>query len=96
MSDPAALKAQLKRLGNQRSALEADIEVRSGRLQAAGVGMDSPLVDAQVRRCGWWLACDNVVGIRLSAMHCAANLGMQAPQASFPTNQPWCPLMPQL
>ncbi|KAI7839709.1 hypothetical protein COHA_006514 [Chlorella ohadii] len=47
MSDPAALKAQLKRLGDQRSALEADIEVRSGRLQAAGVGMDSPLVDAQ-------------------------------------------------
>lgn len=50
MSDLAALKAQLKRLGDQRSALEADIAVRSARLQAAGVGMDAPLVDAQVRR----------------------------------------------
>ena len=49
MSDPADLKAQLKRLGDQRSALEADIAVRSGRLQAAGVGMDASLVDAQVR-----------------------------------------------
>ena len=49
MSDPAALKAQLKRLADQRSALEADIAVRSGRLEAAGVGMDASLVDAQVR-----------------------------------------------
>ena len=48
MSDPAALKAQLKRLGDQRSALEADIAVRSARLQAAGVGMDAP----QRRRAG--------------------------------------------
>ena len=48
MSDPAALKAQLKRLGDQRSAVEVDIAVRSARRQAAGMG--APLVDAHMQR----------------------------------------------
>lgn len=48
MDEATQLKAQLKRLGDQRAQLEAQIAVRSGRLQAAGVGMDAPLVDSEV------------------------------------------------
>lgn len=49
MADPAAaLKAQLKRLAEQRAALEAQIAQRSARLEMAGVGMSAPLVDREV------------------------------------------------
>lgn len=50
MDDFAGLKAQLKRLMEQRGSMEAEIAQRSARLEAAGVGLQSPLVDAQV---GW-------------------------------------------
>jgi len=46
--DAAGIKVQLKRLMDQRGALEAEIAVRSGRLEAAGVGMHGALVDAEV------------------------------------------------
>lgn len=42
------LKAELQRLEAQRTRIEAEIAERSARLKAAGVGMESPLVDAEV------------------------------------------------
>lgn len=50
MENAEQLKAQLKALQAQRAQLEAQIAVRTGRLQTSGVGMDAPLVDREVRR----------------------------------------------
>jgi hypothetical protein len=47
MASADAVKAQLKGLMEQRSALEAEIAQRSARLEAAGVGMQAPLVDGE-------------------------------------------------
>lgn len=46
--DASQLKAQLRSLMDRRAALEREIAVRSARLEAAGVGMEASLVDAQV------------------------------------------------
>ena len=42
------LKAELRTLGDRRSDLEAQIAAHSARLEAAGVGMSTPLLDAEV------------------------------------------------
>eukprot|EP00887_Chlorella_sp_A99_P004437 scaffold30.g4437.t1 len=41
------LKTELRSLSQRRAALEAEIAARTARLEAAGVGMQVPLVDAQ-------------------------------------------------
>lgn len=46
-------KAQIDDLAARREVLEAQMAVRSQRLEAAGVGLHSNLVDAQVR-CFLW------------------------------------------
>ena len=46
--DTDALKAQLKRMMAERTALEAEIAQRSARLDSAGVGQHTPLVDEEV------------------------------------------------
>ena len=51
-SSAAALKAQLKSLGEQRTALELEVAQRSARLQVAGVASDGPLVDSEVTAAG--------------------------------------------
>ena len=57
----AALKAQLKSLGEQRAALELEVAQRSARLKVAGVGMDGPLVDSEVTAavvaCKLYMSC---------------------------------------
>ncbi len=50
----ADLKAQLRRLEVQRSAIEAEIAQRSARLEAAGVGMQAPLIDDEVNSDARW------------------------------------------
>ncbi|KAL4434406.1 hypothetical protein ABPG75_000847 [Micractinium tetrahymenae] len=47
MSSLDELKARLRRLEQQRSGIEGEIALRSARLEAAGVGMQAPLVDAE-------------------------------------------------
>ena len=42
------LKSQLKALLSQRDALEKQVAERSALLEKAGVGMSSPLIDAEV------------------------------------------------
>lgn len=44
------LRDELARLSRERDALELEVEAASSRLRAAGVGMDTPLVDAEVRK----------------------------------------------
>lgn len=42
------LKEAIKKLMNERSSLEEEIELCSARLEAAGVGGSGPLVDREV------------------------------------------------
>ena len=44
----ASLKAQLQALLSQRDAVENEVAERSARLDKTGVGMSSPLIDAEV------------------------------------------------
>jgi hypothetical protein len=42
------LKEQIKTIAEQRDAVEEILKIHSARLQAAGVGLKDPLVDAEV------------------------------------------------
>jgi uncharacterized small protein (DUF1192 family) len=46
----AALKDEVRRLACERDGIEARVTESTARLAAAGVGMDQPLVDREVRR----------------------------------------------
>ena len=43
------LQDELARLSRERDTIELEVEAASSRLRAAGVGMDKPLIDAEVK-----------------------------------------------
>ena len=45
----SSLRDELASLSRERDEIELLVEAASSRLRAAGVGMDKPLVDAEVR-----------------------------------------------
>ena len=52
MTNNQPLRDELARLSRERDEIELEVEAASSRLRAAGVGMDKPLVDAEVKKEG--------------------------------------------
>ena len=51
MNTAEELKQQLAELSAKGSQIENEVSLATARLEATGMGMDTPLVDAEVNTC---------------------------------------------